>query len=43
MKKAAPPPPVQPGKITISAMMQCVFGIDHQGKPGELTGSAIPV
>ena len=24
-----PPPPVQPGKITISAMVQCVFGIER--------------
>ncbi|HMC31092.1 MAG TPA: SIMPL domain-containing protein [Candidatus Angelobacter sp.] len=26
---APPPPPVQPGKITISATVQCVFGIER--------------
>jgi uncharacterized protein YggE len=25
---AAPPPPVQPGKLTVSATIQCVFGIE---------------
>ena len=24
----APPPPVQPGKLTVSATIQCVFGIE---------------
>jgi uncharacterized protein YggE len=27
-KMALPPPPVQPGKITISAMVQCVLGLN---------------
>src|SRR5262249_56377561 len=27
-KAAPPPPPVQPGKITISAMVQCVFATE---------------
>ncbi len=27
-KAAPPPPPVQPGKLTVSASIQCVFGIE---------------
>jgi uncharacterized protein len=27
-RAAPPPPPVQPGKLTVSATIQCVFGID---------------